>query len=184
MQTHSRPTARTSQALSYFDPAHFPRPVSQLKWSCHCRMSAEAVSTMGHCGERPSAKPISLSAHHKNRPSLQLRENFPGSGSTWRIFSNTTIWSDERFEKKEEERVPKKKKKAKPNLPTPKIFALLRKTKVIWFLFESIFGDTLLRGDLRELWSRHIISLWQENYPMKSKCLYTVYQQGKCWNTW
>lgn len=100
-------------------------------------------------------------------------ENFPGSQSTWRIFSNTTIWSDGRFKKKRNrERV------KKPNLPTPKIFALQRKTKVIWFLFESIFGDTLLWGDQREMWSRHIISLWQENYPMKSKCLYTVYQRG------
>lgn len=33
----------------------------------------------------------------------------------------------------------KASKKSKPNLPTPKIFALLRKTKVIWFLFELIF---------------------------------------------
>lgn len=84
--------------------------------------------------------------------------------------------------KKKKKRI--KKKEVKPNLPTPKIFALQRKTKVIWSLFESIFGDTLLWGDQRELRSRHIISLWQENYPMKSKCLYTVHQQGKCWNAW
>lgn len=63
----------------------------------------------------------------------------------------------------------------KPNLPTSKIFALLRKTKVIRSLFESIFGDTLLWGEQRELRSRHIISLWQENYPMKTKCLYILY---------
>lgn len=95
-------------------------------------MSTEAVSAAGHCGERPSAKPISLSEHHKNR---QSRENFPGSDSTWGFFSNTTIWSDGRFKKKKGG----KRVKVKPNLPTSKIFALLRKTKVIWSPFESIF---------------------------------------------
>lgn len=166
--SHQQTQTHISESLSCFDHAHFPRPVSPLQWTCHCLDEPRPSASRVTVGKGRLQSQLASQRTIKTDQACRSGENFPGPESTRRIFSNTTIWTMGGWKKK----VWRRRKKRKLNLSTPKIFALLRKTKVIWFRFSSIFGDTLLRGDRRELWSRHIISLWQENYWMKCECLY------------
>lgn len=47
-------------------------------------MGGEDVSTLGHRGERPSAKPISLLTHYKKNK--KTRKTFLAQVSTWSFF--------------------------------------------------------------------------------------------------